>query len=60
MNSNCLETVGYCLGAAGEQELVIDDSVFRFVESTFTSSEVMTKDDKAFYKINCERSNWQV
>jgi hypothetical protein len=60
MNSPCLETVGNCLTVAGQQELVIDDAVFSYVESAFTFSEVVSNEASLFYKITGERSNWQV
>jgi hypothetical protein len=60
MNSPCLETVGNCLTIAGQQELVIDDAVFSYVESAFTFSEVVSNQASLFYKITGERSNWQV
>lgn len=60
MNSKCLETLGHCLSAAGQQELVIDDSVHSYIESAFSYTEVLANEEKVYYKITGERSNWQV
>lgn len=60
MNSKCLEVVGECLTLAGEQELVIDESVFNHVESMFNAGVVVDKDGKLFYRVSSERSNWQL